>query len=230
MLKQLHKTWWKILCVTLLTYTIIAGLLVPVPALYPTFETIRNVFFHVPCWFTMILLLAVSLWYSIKYVRTGLLIYDIAASQLANVAIVFGILGFITGMLWGNYTWGNLMSFLFNDVKILSAFIGLLIYLAYFVLRGSIDDEEKRAKVSGVYSIFAFVLMNVFFFVIPRLTDSLHPGNGGNPAFGSYDMNNMMRIVFYPAIFAYFTLGLWIASLKIRLRIIHYKINNIPVS
>jgi len=53
-------------------------------------------------------------------------------------------------------------------------------------------------------------------FVLPRLTDSLHPGNGGNPAFGSQDMDNSLRVVFYPAVLGFMLLGLWIASLVYR--------------
>ena len=229
MLKQLHNTWWKYVTVLLLLYTFIGGLIIEVPARFVLHETIRNLFFHVPVWFTMILLLLVSLVYSIKYLRSSKLAYDIVAQSCATVALVFGILGFLTGMLWGSNTWGDLFSWIFADTKILGAFIGILIYAAYFVLRGSVEDEEKRARVSAVYSIFAYVLLIVFIFVIPRLTDSLHPGNGGNPAFSMYDLDNTMRTIFYPAILAYFGLGLWIASLNIRLRILHYKINKISV-
>ena len=60
-------------------------------------------------------------------------------------------------------------------------------------------------------------------FVIPRLTDSLHPGNGGNPAFGGEDLDNRLRMVFYPAIVAYSLLGYWIASLFIRVKKIKEK-------
>jgi heme exporter protein C len=48
------------------------------------------------------------------------------------------------------------------------------------------------------------------------MTDSLHPGNGGNPAFGDEDLDNTLRAVFYPAIIAYTILGLWIAQLTVR--------------
>lgn len=229
MLQQLYNTWWKYVTVLLLLYTFIGGLMIDVPARYVLHETIRNLFFHVPIWFTMILLLLVSLVYSIKYLRTGLLKYDIVASKSATTAIVFGMLGFLTGMLWGSYTWGDLFSWIFADTKILGAFIGILIYTAYFVLRGSVDDEEKRARVSAVYSIFAYVLLIVFIFVIPRLTDSLHPGNGGNPAFSMYDLDNTMRMIFYPAVFAYFGLGLWFTSILIRMRILHYHIHKIYI-
>ena len=52
----------------------------------------------------------------------------------------------------------------------------------------------------AIYNIIAFVMMIVFIGVLPRMTDSLHPGNGGNPAFGNYDLDSNMRMVFYPAV------------------------------
>ncbi len=224
----MHNMWWKVLGIILLAYTFSVGLLIKTPDVPLLHETIRNLFFHVPCWFAMILLMLASLIYSIKYLRSGKKIHDIAALNLVKAALVFGVLGFITGMLWGNYIWGDLISWLTNDVKTLGAAIGLLIYFAYFVLRGSIEDEEKRAKVAAVYSIFAFVLLNVAINVVPRLTDSLHPGSGGNASFTVYDLDNSMRMVFYPAVIAYFLLGSWIASLLARIQILHYKNHNIP--
>lgn len=215
--------------IILLAYTFIIGLLIKTPDVPLLHETIRNLFFHVPCWFAMILLMLVSLVYSIKFLRTGKKIYDIVAVNLIKLALVFGVLGFITGMLWGNYIWGDLISWITNDVKTLGAAIGLLIYFAYFVLRGSIEDEEKSAKVSAVYSIFAFVLLNVAINVVPRLTDSLHPGSGGNSSFTVYDLDSNMRLVLWPAVLAYFLLGCWIASLLVRISILHYKNNNILI-
>jgi len=50
------------------------------------------------------------------------------------------------------------------------------------------------------------------------MTDSLHPGNGGNPAFGQYDLDNQMRLVFYPAIIGWTLLGVWITSIRIRIK------------
>jgi heme exporter protein C len=59
--------------------------------------------------------------------------------------------------------------------------------------------------------------------ILPRLTDSLHPGNGGNPAFGSYDMDNAMRAIFYPAVIGWTLLGVWVTSLRIRVRTLEMK-------
>ncbi|MFN6038642.1 MAG: ABC transporter permease, partial [Bacteroidota bacterium] len=100
----------------------------------------------------------------------------------------------------------------------------LLIYLAYFLLRASITDEQKKARISAVYNIFAYVLMIVFILILPRFRDSLHPGNGGNPAVGQYDMNNTMRLVFYPAVIGWIIIGAWITNSRIRMEKIKRKI------
>jgi heme exporter protein C len=213
----MKKTWWKVLCVLILIYTIIQGLTGIVPRQPILNETIRNVYFHVPLWFGMMTLMTASMWFSIKYLRNGQILDDEYAVEFANVAILFGILGFITGSIWGQYTWGDWLP---KDPKIIAVEVGLLIYSSYFILRSSFDDEQRRARLSSIYNIFAFATFIPLVWILPRLTDSLHPGNGGNPAFGKYDMDNGMRMVFYPAIIGWTLLGVWITSLRIRLRII----------
>lgn len=206
---------WKYICIFLLLYTVIAGMLLPVPPLAILNETIRCLYFHVPMWFGMIILLGTSVAYSILYLSKFKYKYDIYAKQFAVVATWFGILGFLTGMIWANYTWGKPWS---NDIKQNVTVIGMLIYFAYFVLRGAIEDEDKRAKIAAVYNIFAFFTFIPLIFIVPRLQDSLHPGNGGNPGFGGYDLDNTMRMVFYPAVIAWTMLGFWLANIKIRLQ------------
>lgn len=196
-------------------YSVIAGLLTEVPRMAILNETIRNLYFHVPMWFTMMALFGVSAGYSIKHLSDFSLQHDMVSSEAAKAGMVFGIAGLLTGMLWAKFTWG---AFWVNDTKLNGSAATMLVYMAYFLLRNSVDDEQKRAKLSAVYSIFAFVMMLVFIMVLPRLTDSLHPGNGGNPAFGNYDLDNNMRMVFYPAVLGWILLGLWITNIQFRLR------------
>ncbi len=186
-----------------------------VPRLPILNESIRNLYFHVPMWFGMIILLLVSAYHSLMFLYKNQLHHDRIASESALVAIGFGVLGIVTGMLWAKYTWGEYWS---NDPKQNAAAIGLLIYLAYVLLRGSFQDESSRARISAVYNILAFCLFIPLIFIIPRLTDSLHPGNGGNPGFNSYDLDSRMRLVFYPAVIAWALLGWWLASVKIRIK------------
>lgn len=176
-------------------------------------ETIRNTFFHIPLWFSMFILLIVSIVYSVKYLRGNDIQNDIMASSLVNVAVLFGLLGIITGSIWAKYTWGTFWT---RDVKLNMATVAMLIYIASLILRSSINDVDRRAKLSASYNIFAFAALIPLVFVIPRLTDSLHPGNGGNPALGGEDMENTLRMVFYPAIIGFTLLGLWMTSILVR--------------
>jgi heme exporter protein C len=216
----IYKTWWKVLAVVLVLYTLIAGILIPVPAKYILNETIRNLYFHVPMWMAMLSVFVISVFYSIKYLNSGKQEDDLAAVECVNTGIMFYVLGLLTGMLWAKYTWGEYWS---GDPKQNSAAIAFLLYCAYLVLRNSIDEEQKRAKISAIYNIFAFPIMIVLLFVLPRMTDSLHPGNGGNPGFNSYDLDRNMRFVLYPAFIGWSLLGVWIASLRYRIRLIEYK-------
>lgn len=208
------KYWWKILTCILLLYVVIQGFLGEVPRQPILNETIRNVYFHVPLWFGMMALMTASLVYSIKYLKTNSFYYDVRAVSYANVAMLFGILGFITGAIWGQFTWGSPVP---RDPKIIAVEVGLLLYAAYFVLRGSFDDEQRKGRLSAIYNIFAFAAFMPLVWILPRLTDSLHPGNGGNPAFGKYDMDNQMRLVFYPAVIAWTLLGFWITQIRFKI-------------
>ena len=209
--------WWKILGAAIVLYSVIAGFLLPVPELPILHETIRNTYFHIPMWFAMILLYLISVVYSIKYLSSGDMKHDFLAVESVNVGIIFCAFGLITGMLWANVTWGEPWP---NDPKLNGSAIATLMYLAYLVLRNALDEEQKRAKISAIYNIFAFPVMVVLLFILPRLTDSLHPGNGGNPAFSNLDMDGLMRAVFYPAIIGWMLIGVWIMTLRYRYRLL----------
>ncbi len=208
-----HKHWWKIIAVVLVLYTVIAGFLINVPRIAIVNESIRNQFFHVSMWFTMMILLTTSLGYSIRYLARFRLKDDRIAREFAYMGVIFGLLGLVTGSIWAKFTWG---AWWVNDPKLNGAAICMLIYLAYIVLRNSIEDQQQKAKIAAVYNIFAWSTLLPFLYILPRLTDSLHPGSGGNPGFNIYDLDNNLRIVFYPSIIAWTLLGLWIIQIRIR--------------
>lgn len=215
-----YKNWWKIAGALLVVYSTIAGFLMPVPKLAILHETIRNLYFHVPMWFAMITLFAISVFYSVKYLSSQNQDDDLRAVQSVNAGLVFGVLGIVTGAIWAKYTWGEPWS---SDPKQNFAAIALLLYLAYSVLRNAVDEEQKRAKIAAVYNIFAFPMMVVLLFVLPRMQDSLHPGNGGNPGFNAYDLDSWMRLVFYPACAGWILIGFWIYSLLYRVKKLEYQ-------
>ena len=215
--------WWKIASAIIILYSIILGLINPVPHLDILNETIRNVYYHVPIWFAMLFMMGYSVVFAIKHLSKNDLRSDIISDQAAQTGLFFALPGLLTGCMWAKFTWGTWWTF--QDPKLNGVAIAVLIYLAYFILRSSIPDEQKRARIAAVYNIFAFVMMFVFIMILPRLTDSLHPGNGGNPAFGKYDLDSGMRMVFYPAVIGWVLLSIWILDVKKRLAILTHKKN-----
>lgn len=172
-------------------------------------------------WFGMVVLYCVSTYYAVQYLRKPSIQKDIISVEFANTGLLLGLLGIFTGMVWANYTWGSPWH---GDPKQNGAAISTLVYLAYFVMRGSIDNEEQRARLSAVYNIFAFAAMIPLIFIIPRMASSMHPGSGGNPGFNMYDLDSKMRMVFYPAVAGWILLGVWIATLRVRIRNIDEKL------
>ena len=224
------KVWWKILCVVLLVLAIVGGLLVKIPNLPVLGETIRNLFYHVGMWAAMFTLFTCSLVHSIKYLSNGKLKSDIAASAYASTGIIFGLLGYATGAVWASYTWADpnnpafdSFSAVAREPKLIGTAIALLIYLAYFILRSSIQDMDQRAKISAVYNIFAFAMLFPTIMIVPRILPSLHPGQEGNPALNFKDTSPEMRLLEYPAFIGWALLGVWITTLKIRLEKIKEK-------
>ena len=176
----------------------------------------------------MIALMLSSTIFGIYYLVKEDIVYDVKSYNIAVVGFVFGLMGLATGMVWAKVTWGAW--WVFAEVKLNGAAAALLIYAAYFILRGSFDDEEKKARFSAVYAVFAFAMFMVLINVIPRISNSsLHPGNGGNPGFNSYDLDSDLRMVFYPAVIGWILLSVWISTLLIRIEKIYRKKNGLDL-
>ncbi|SEN49877.1 heme exporter protein C [bacterium A37T11] len=218
----MRSFWWKALGTILVLYSVIAGLLGPVPVLPIVHESIRTLYYHLPMWFSMFLMYGISVVYSIKYLSSGKEEYDLMAVESINVGIVFCFFGLISGSFWASVTWGDPWP---SDPKLNGSAIATLMYLAYLVLRSSLNEEQKRAKISAIYNIFAFPIMIVLMYILPKLTDSLHPASGGNGGFGQFDLDNSMRLVLYPGIIGWMLLALWMLSIRYRYRIILFQKN-----
>ncbi len=215
--------WWKILTIVLLLYTYIGGMLITVPDLGNLQQTIRNAFFHIPMWAVQFVMLTISLVYSIKFLRKPNPVNDIYAVEFARTGTVFGALGLVTGMEWATYTWGASWS---NDPKQLGVAVAMLIYLAYFILRNSMTDLDKRGRIGAVYNVFAFFMYIPLILIMPRMVESLHPGGkgvDGNPGLNGDDLNTAMKYVIRPAYIGWILLGIWITTLRLRLYVINEK-------
>jgi heme exporter protein C len=219
----IRKNWWKLLGVGFILYSIIAGFLIEVPDLPIIRQSIRNLFFHVVMWFTMMVMFGTSLVRSLRYLSTFDIKHDVYAIQAVNVGLFFGMMGIVTGMEWANFTWGTPWT---NDPQLNGAAITILAYFAYLVLRRSIDEENKRARIAAVYNVFAFVMLIVFIGILPKLSDgSLHPGKGGSPMTVT-NLDITMRLVFYPAIAGWIIVGYWLTGIRVKMDAIRQHLDN----
>ena len=177
-------------------------------------ESIRNLMLHVPMWFTMFLLMGISFAQSIRTLRLGGdPDRDLRAVASVKVGLWFGVLGLLTGSLWARFTWG---AWWVDDPQLNGAFVTVMVYAGYLVLRGSVRPQA-RSRLSAVFNLFGFCLLVVLLMVLPRFTESLHPGKGGNPAFSSYDLDSALRAAFYPAVLGWMILGTWMYSLQLNM-------------
>lgn len=216
----MHSRTYRVIrnvVVVWLTLVILAGFLLDIPRIQILEHTARNLYFHVPMWFTMMAAFFVSAYHSLRYLQTRDRIRDIRALQAARVGAVFGILGLITGIVWARFTWYQGTNVWWNfDPKQTLAAVQLLIYGAYFTLRSAIDEVERRARIAAVYNLFAAVTVPFLLYVLPRQMESLHPGAEGNPAFSDIT-HPVMRLVFYPAVIGFIGLFWVLYTQRVRL-------------
>lgn len=184
-------------------------------------ESIRNLLYHVPMWFAMIFILSLAAIYNIRYLSKGELELDMKADSLIRIGIVTGIIGCITGAFWARVTWGDWWPR--QDPKLNGVAIGMAMYLAYLLLRSGIRDEHQKARISAVYNLFVFPIFIALIIIMPKLSNvSLHPGSGGTVGFDKYDLNNTMRLYFYPAIIGWILVLLWVSTLFYRIKKLQY--------
>ncbi len=174
-------------------------------------ESIRNLLYHVPMWFSMIFILLMSAVYAVKYLTSSKLEYDLRSDSLVKAGILAGILGCATGSVWASVTWDSWWP---RDPKLNGVAIGMLMYLAYLLLRSSLKDDYQRARISAVYNLFIFPVFISLIVIMPKLGgDSLHPGAGGTVGFKQYDLDNTLRMYFYPAVLGWILIYSWVALL-----------------
>lgn len=212
-----------------LTGVILAGFLGQIPQLDILEQSARNLYFHVPMWFTLMVGTVISAYHSLRYLQTGSRMRDLRAREAAWMALLFGLLGIVTGMVWARFTWyvgtGKWWNF---DPKQSMAAVLLLIYGAYFVLRDSLDDPDTRGRIAAVYNLFAVVTMPFLLYIIPRQLPSLHPGGEGSPAFSQTDLAPAMRWVFYPSVLAFIGLFWLLYTQRVRLSWVRDQLRDEP--
>jgi len=127
--------------------------------------------------------------------------WDWLSLSAIEVGVVFGLIAILSGMIWAQPIWNTWWVW---DPRLTTTAIMELIYLAYFILRSSLDTPESRARLGAVYAIVSVVTVPLTFFSI-RLFRTIHPvviateSSGG----GAFNMTSRMQLAFFSSLFVF---------------------------
>jgi heme exporter protein C len=149
-----------------------------------TMGLVQKIFyFHVPAWMVMFTSAFVCGFASLAYLLKARPGADRLAVAAAELTVLFGLIGLITGPLWGRKAWGVWWQW---DARLTSALVLELIFVAYLLLRryGGPGSEKLSAAVAlfGMANVpFVYWSVNVWRTVHPKTTVvmTLQPGMRG---------------------------------------------------
>ncbi len=145
-----------------LAATILIGLLV-VPADAAQGDVQRIMYVHVPSAWLAYLAFFVTLVAGIVYLRRGDLRYDRIAVASAEIGLLLTALTIATGSIWGKATWGKWWDW---DPRLTTSAILFVVYAGYLLLRQSIGDRRRRARLAAVFGIIGFLNVPVIHFSV----------------------------------------------------------------
>jgi heme exporter protein C len=134
-------------------------------------ELMRIFYFHLSCWVAMFCALTLAFVANIAWLATRKPKWDWLGVASVEVGVVCCTGGLITGVLWGRPAWGIWWTW---DARLTTTFILWLLYISYLLLRGLIEDPQRRASLSAIFGIFAF-LDTPLVYASNRLWRTQHP-------------------------------------------------------
>ncbi len=178
-------------------------------------DAMRILFFHVPCAILCAVGFVVTLVHAILYLRTRDPRHDAGSLVGARLGLLFGVLAIGMGMAWARVEWGAAWNW---DPRQTSLALALMTFVAYFALRGAVEDPDRQAALSAVYAVLASPTALFLIFGLPRFYGgSLHRQPMEvrmGPDFGA---------TFGVSIACFLALFLWMRSLETRLTLRAWK-------
>ena len=142
--------------------TVLIGL-IGVPADAAQGDVQRIMYVHVPSAWLAYLAFFVTLAAGLLYLRRGDLRYDRVAVASAEIGLLFTGLAIASGAIWGKATWGKWWDW---DPRLTTTAILFLVYTAYLLLRQSLVDRRRRARLAAIFGIIGFLNVPVVHFSV----------------------------------------------------------------
>jgi heme exporter protein C len=169
--------------------------------LYAPLEAVMNYvqkifYFHISNAWVGMLGFIVAAVAGVVYLVKKDLKWDIVELAAVEISLVFFLIAIVTGSIWAKPSWGTFWTW---DARLTTAAILEMIYLAYLLLRQGIEDPERRARFSAVYTLIGAVSVPVTFLSI-RIWQTIHPaviGVGSSGAQGGFGMTQPMLITMF---------------------------------
>jgi len=138
--------------------------------------------------------------------------WDWIGVSAAEVGLAFTTVVLITGPIWAHPVWGIWWTW---DARLTSTFVLWLLYVAYLMLRSMVEEPDRRALLSAIFGIFAFLDVPLVFGAI-RWWRTQHPQPVimGSPGSG---LEPTMRKVFFFSVLAMHALMVLLVSERYRL-------------
>jgi heme exporter protein C len=137
-----------------------------------TMHEIQRIFyFHLPSWMTCFTSFSIAFIANVAYLTTRKPKWDWLGVAGVEVGVACCTIGLITGPLWARPVWGIWWTW---DARLTTTFILWLLYIAYLLLRGLLEEPEKKATLSAIFGIFAFLDVPLVY-MSNRLWRTQHP-------------------------------------------------------
>ena len=182
-------------CIVILTVMVAGAVFFVVPPAEGLGNLVRIAFLHIPAAWVSVIAFLMSAWWAAAYLRRGNIRDDARSFSSARLGFVFTLLATVSGAVFSKLTWGAYWNW---DPRQTTILVLLLIYGAYLTLRAAMEEYNRRARVSAVYSLFSFLTVPFLVFIVPRLFFSLHPTPVLNGS-GSVDMDPVMLVTLFAA-------------------------------
>lgn len=188
-----------VVCVLLLaTATYLALVYAPMEAVMGQVQ--RVFYFHVAnAWVGMLGFLAAAV-AGIAYLRTGDQKWDIIEVAAVEISLVFFLIAIVLGSIWARPIWNTWWTW---DPRLTTAAITELIYIAYFMLRGGIEDPDRRARLGAIYTLVGAISVPITFLSIRLVDRTIHPVVVGSGQGETLPLAPEMKVAFFFALFTF---------------------------